>query len=246
MALSSSLCSSLLFSLLISSFSPSYAQQRTGDITAYGDGWQGGACLYQDLPEPAKKSFVAINQVLWDSMGMQQVCGRCVKISYGGKTVMGMVTNRCPECKEGDLDLSDSLFKEATGSHPSRLTASWELVDCEDSMGVTGDVGFYVKDGVNANWLALQPVNFRSPITKLSLEYPAGKTVELPFAGGALNYYLASGLNINGQFTVRAEDAEGKSYEVSADSIRSSSFLTGASPFQAQAEGTPAGNLRGL
>lgn len=199
-------------------------QQYTGDATAYGDSWEGGNCLYQDLPLQAKTSFVAMNQVLWDSLGLQHVCGRCVRMTYGSNTVLGMITNRCPECAISALDLADDLYLRLTGSSPNRLTISWEIVDCNEAeMGVTGDVSFYVKDGTNANWLAVHPTNFLKPIVKMEVEYPiGGSRTELRFGDSGLNYYIGSGLNLAGEYRLHATDENGK--------VFSSGVVSGVTP----------------
>ncbi len=214
-----------LFALLLLKLSFASSQHYEGEVTAYGSAWEGGACLYQSLPEEGKRQFVAINRVLWMELGMQNVCGRCVKMEYNGNAAIGMISNLCPECKRGDLDLSDALYYNLTGSTPSRLPFKWSLEDCDERMGVSGNIHFFIKDGSNPWWLAVQPVNFKVPMIQMSIEYPMGKVSDMPFGVGGLNYYIAQGLAINGPFTLRGVDKEGVVYTAFVDRIVPSTYV---------------------
>ena len=51
----------------------------------------------------SNKYYAAMNNPMWDSSGN---CGRCAELHYGNNCVQVMVVDECPECKDGDLDLS--------------------------------------------------------------------------------------------------------------------------------------------
>ena len=40
------------------------------------------------------------------------VCGKSITITSGGKSVQATITDRCPGCAQGGLDLTPSLFEQ--------------------------------------------------------------------------------------------------------------------------------------
>ncbi|KAL7681841.1 putative expansin/pollen allergen, DPBB domain, RlpA-like domain superfamily [Plasmopara halstedii] len=65
-------------------------------------------------------------------------CGRCAQVSCDDPrcsdtttTEIVYIVDRCLECKEGDLDLSTTVFQKVTGSRDSsRYNIKWKYVDC--------------------------------------------------------------------------------------------------------------------
>lgn len=139
---------------------PSNEQQTTfsGQGTAYSgavtDG-TGFACSFRFLNPWARTNFVAINAAQWQN---GQVCGQCVKVwcvDPQCKTqtpVKLYAVDKCPECAEGDLDMSIPAYKAVTGLWPNRLKIEWEWTDCGGDM--TGNIHWDPKDGSNAQWQA--------------------------------------------------------------------------------------------
>ena len=94
----------------------------SGDITVYAPKPDGGNCGYPMFSEGAKKYFVALPKVDYDN---SLNCGRCIeaKCTAGnvgtncdnGKPTIMMVTDSCPECHSGDLDLSYDAWDKITG-----------------------------------------------------------------------------------------------------------------------------------
>lgn len=110
----------------------------------------------------ARKYYVAMNNDQFDGL---RSCGRCVEVqcddhrcSGERKKAVVQVLDRCPECKHGDLDLSPEVFREITGSHPSRYTVKWKYVQCPSEF-VSGNIKVCTKDGSNRFWTAFQPTN---------------------------------------------------------------------------------------
>ncbi|OWZ03901.1 hypothetical protein PHMEG_00024290 [Phytophthora megakarya] len=131
-----------------------------GDGTSYTLGQvSSGNCNFMSVIPSASTNYVALNQAQWESLGN---CGRCIEVSCideqctaNNKTAVVQVLDRCPECAHGALDLSPTVYKEITGLDPNRLTVRWRFVDCPDP----GTLQVCLKEGSNANWIAIQPTN---------------------------------------------------------------------------------------
>ncbi|KAF0686375.1 Aste57867_21819 [Aphanomyces stellatus] len=114
-------------------------------------------------------------------------CGRCVQIQCtdprcnSNKVMMAQITDRCPECKSGDLDMTLPLFQELTGYQTDKYAISWSFVDCP----VDGGIQVCAKDGSSKYWLFVQPMNTVSGVRSMKIN---GGTAD-PFPS---NYYFMS------------------------------------------------------
>ncbi len=142
----------------------------TGDGTAYTLGAIGsGNCNFMHSGfAQASTNYVAINNEQWAGLTN---CGRCINVKCidsrctNTHTAMVQVLDRCPECKYGDLDMSPTVFKEITGSDPSRYKIEWDFVDCP----VQGNIKYCANIGSNGYWMAIQPTNFASGIKSMKI-----------------------------------------------------------------------------
>ncbi|KAG7397253.1 hypothetical protein PHYBOEH_001065 [Phytophthora boehmeriae] len=160
----------------------------TGDGTSYTlSQVSSGNCNFMSAGTSASTNYVALNQEQWDNLGN---CGRCIEVSCvddqctaKNKTAVVQVLDRCPECKSGDLDLSPTVYKEITGLDPNRLKVRWRFVDCPD----VGNVQVCLKEGSNANWIAIQPTNAAVGVTSVTVDGAATTMLE-----GAYYYVQSS------------------------------------------------------
>ncbi|EGZ14542.1 hypothetical protein PHYSODRAFT_508222 [Phytophthora sojae] len=113
--------------------------------------------------------YAALNSEQWDST---LNCGRCAEVSCAdsrcsdtSSTVTVFIVDKCPECSQGDLDLSPTVFKQLTGSDPSRYSIRWKFVDCP----VSGNVQYCTKSGSSSSWLAVQPANFANGVASMKI-----------------------------------------------------------------------------
>ncbi|KAG1705411.1 hypothetical protein DVH05_004340 [Phytophthora capsici] len=128
----------------------------TGDATSYTLGQvSAGNCNFMYDPGVGD-NYAALSSEQWDST---LNCGRCAEVSCADSrcsdttsTQIVYFVDRCPECKEGDLDLSPTVFKTLTGSDPSRYSIKWKFVDCP----VSGNIQYCTKSGSSSSWLALK------------------------------------------------------------------------------------------
>ena len=91
------------FAAVIPDMSPNerYIVRRdlnVGQGTRYGAGcteedcWQGGACAFTDYTLPASvDGSICVSEAIWNSSAQ---CGRCISVSYKGKKITVMVTNK--------------------------------------------------------------------------------------------------------------------------------------------------------
>ena len=157
---------------------PSIGQMQTGDGTYYG-ATGGGACSYD--PSPSNLMVAAMNAPQWQN---SQVCGTCVDVTGPKGTVTVRIVDLCPECKSGDLDLSEQAFTMIADKAAGRVRISWVPVAC----AVSGPIGIHFKEGSNAYWMAVQVRNSRLPIKKIELQQN-GNWVSL--MQQSYNYYVA-------------------------------------------------------
>ncbi|ETN08027.1 hypothetical protein PPTG_12540 [Phytophthora nicotianae INRA-310] len=161
-----------------------------GDGTSYTLGQvSSGNCNFMSAIPSASTNYVALNQAQWDNLAG---CGRCIEVSCideqctaKNKTAVVQVLDRCPECAHGALDLSPTVYKEITGLDPNRLTVRWRFVDCPDP----GTVQVCLKEGSNANWIAVQPTNGLVGVESVTVNGASTKMLD-----GAY-YYVATTSN---------------------------------------------------
>uniref|UniRef100_A0AAV1V695 Expansin-like EG45 domain-containing protein n=1 Tax=Peronospora matthiolae TaxID=2874970 RepID=A0AAV1V695_9STRA len=209
----------------------------TGDGTAYNLGdTSSGNCNMMSALDFATTDYAALNNDQWNGL---QNCGRCAEVTCADsrcadklKSVVVQILDRCPECKHGDLDLSPSVFKTLTGSHPARYTLKWKFVDCP----VAGNVNYCLKGGSNNFWTAIQPTNVATGITSLTINGKATKMLD-----GAYYYLLdGSGSTVAdlSNVTVSMTDLNGVSM-VDTVSLTAGQCTTGTNRFPPSGSGRP-------
>ncbi|KAH8548150.1 RlpA-like double-psi beta-barrel-protein domain-containing protein-containing protein, partial [Umbelopsis sp. PMI_123] len=55
-------------------------------------------------------------------------CGKKVKVTSGGKSVIITINDACPECKYGSIDLTQAAFEKLGDLVTGVLDISWTLV----------------------------------------------------------------------------------------------------------------------
>ena len=70
--------------------------------------------------------FAALNKPQYGNVGAKSTwCNRCASVSYGGKSVKVLIFDACPECKHGDIDLSQAAFEKLAPKSVGRMKISW-------------------------------------------------------------------------------------------------------------------------
>ena len=173
---------------------PSLGMSYTGDGTYYG-ATGAGACSYD--PSPQNLMVAAMNMPQWQNSA---VCGMCVEVTgpkgEANKIVVRIV-DLCPECKTGDLDLSQEAFAKIADPVAGRVKITWQPVACS----VSGPISYKYKDGTSQWWMGIQVRNSRLPVKKVELQEGASYLELKPESYG---YYTLSSPNGRpGPYTLR-------------------------------------------
>lgn len=96
-------------------------RSNTGDLTFYEVGL--GACGWTNTDG---EMVVALSQGLMGSQSNGNPnCGKKIKITYGGKTIVVEVVDKCMGCKTNDLDLSPAAFSALAPESDGRIQGTW-------------------------------------------------------------------------------------------------------------------------
>ncbi|KAG5647495.1 hypothetical protein DXG03_009432 [Asterophora parasitica] len=78
--------------------------------------------------------IAAVSHLLFDNFpgyngqnpNKNPMCGRRVRVTYRGKSIVVALTDRCEACAQVDLDLSPSAFSELAAFGTGRINLEWE------------------------------------------------------------------------------------------------------------------------
>jgi expansin (peptidoglycan-binding protein) len=117
-----------------------------------------GACML----DPSDDLMVAaMNSTDFEN---SRACGSYLDVTGpNGRSVTVQVTDLCPECPVGALDLSAEAFASLASPSVGRISISWELL----SPNVSGPISLRYKSGSSPYWCAVQVINHRNPVATL-------------------------------------------------------------------------------
>ncbi|KAJ1019426.1 hypothetical protein NDA16_004543 [Ustilago loliicola] len=178
-------------------FSPDFIHHGPG--TSFGGGnnfWQGGACMFDDLPH-ANLPSVAMDQTFYQD-GL--ACGTCVEIAPTsaslfsndakwsvetpkvgklppGKKTVAIVSDLCPgvnQCWSG-LDMHPDAWKSVTGSESgSKLPINWKFVNCKEAFESSGSGGkslqIHWRPGANAGFFEVQVRGSHEAVVRVEMK----------------------------------------------------------------------------
>jgi expansin (peptidoglycan-binding protein) len=174
--------------------------------TFYGsDG--SGACSYD---RSSDVMTAAMNHTDYEG---SKACGAYVLVrAASGTTITVRITNECPECQVGQLDLSAEAFAVLSAPSAGRIPISWQLV----SPNLSGGLSVRYKGGSSQYWCGIQVLNHRNPIARLEVQ-AGGSWQQL--ARADYNYFLSpSGTGCGG--SLRVTDIYGQQLTVGALAVR--------------------------
>lgn len=164
----------------------------TGEGTFYGATGEGN-CGFDASPD--NLMVAAMNHVEYAGSA---ACGAFVAVSGPKGAVTVRITDQCPECKSGDLDLSASAFARIADPIAGRVPIKWQLVPGD----VSGPVTYRYKEGSSRWWVAIQVRNHRWPITSLEIR-PAGSADWIAVRREDYNYFVYPTAIATGPLQVR-------------------------------------------
>ncbi|HEY3353951.1 MAG TPA: expansin EXLX1 family cellulose-binding protein [Polyangia bacterium] len=196
--------------------------QHTGEATYYTFADGTGNCSFPATP--ADLMLGAMNHV---DYAASAVCGGCVRLTGPNDTITIRIVDQCPECPQGNIDLSPQAFERIAALSAGRVAISWQYVSC----GVTGPIVYHFKEGSNQWWTAVQIRDSRNRIA----------TVEYRAAGGAYeavprldyNYFVAASGMGPGPYAFRVTDVYGHVLEDTGIPFVEAGDAAGAGQFPA-------------
>jgi expansin (peptidoglycan-binding protein) len=111
------------------SSSSSSSGSFSGSATWFVPSTEGGSTGACGGNEADNAMIVALNSKQYGDMSSKsKYCGQQVKITHAGKSVTATVSDACPECAFGDLDLTQKVFAALGSLGTGVLDISWDFV----------------------------------------------------------------------------------------------------------------------
>ncbi|KAJ3359482.1 hypothetical protein GGF32_009209 [Allomyces javanicus] len=146
-----------------------YLKNGVGKMTFWTErGDSGGQCM---LDPPANQMAVALGTNGLDNFGknLASMCGVCIRIHNGAKSVVAHIINKLPDADRGpgDLDVTGPVWRALTTIPPGELyNIKWEVVNCPD---VSGPLSYKWKDGSSQWWAGIQIRNHKKPVVSVTV-----------------------------------------------------------------------------
>ena len=203
---------------------------HSGEATFYGDGG-GGNCGFPGNEQPLYHG--AMNQIDYDSAA---ACGTWVHIIGPKGEVTAFIDDRCPECREGDIDLGPGTFEAIADKALGRAPIQWRYVEGP----VNGPLEYYWQTGSSQWHIAVQIRNHRYAITGVEIRSTTSEWVRLNRS--MYNYFvLPGGINNaeQGPYSMRVTDVYGRQLIDSGMSIAAGEKVAGTANFEPVAISVP-------
>lgn len=175
-----------------------FGATHTGEGTYY-NATGAGNCSFPANPQ--NLMVAAMNEVDYDDSA---ICGAYIQVNGPQGSVIVRIVDRCPECPQGDVDLSQEAFAQIANLSAGRVPITWQLI----SYPVDGPIVYHFKDGSNQWWTAVQIRNHRNPIA--TVEYWNGSQW-INVSRLSYNYFVAASGMGPGPYTFRVTDIFGHS-----------------------------------
>ncbi|MEV4516208.1 expansin EXLX1 family cellulose-binding protein [Dactylosporangium sp. NPDC049525] len=173
------------------------AAASSGQATYYAaDG--GGNCSFDKVSNPL---VVALGNAEYAAGA---ACGGYLDVKGPKGTVRVKVTDRCPECAPGHLDLSKQAFAKIGDPVAGVIKVTYSKVT---SPPVPGPMTVRVKEGSSRYWLALRLDNTGNPLSGVELQSGGGWKA---LSHTDYNYWIAQNGAGTGPFTIRTTDTAGR------------------------------------
>ncbi|WP_106399144.1 expansin EXLX1 family cellulose-binding protein [Actinocorallia populi] len=150
-----------------------------GVATFYDAGDGDGACMFG----PASNLMIAaMNTTDYEKA---RACGAYVRVRANGRAITVKVTNECPTCGRGQLDLSRPAFAKLAAPVKGRIPITWRLLSPKASR----KIAVRYKTGSTRWWCGIQAIDHRNPVARLEARTAKGWK-KLPRT--EYNYFLSA------------------------------------------------------
>jgi expansin (peptidoglycan-binding protein) len=195
--------------------------EASGDGTYYA-ATGAGNCSFPASPDDLR--VAAMNAVDYCTADW---CGACVNVTGPQGSVTVRIVDQCPECAQGDLDLSPEAFEMVSPLSAGRIPITWHEVPCD----VSGPIAYHFKDGANAYWTAIQIRNHRYPIATVEARDAGGSYTSMPRL--EYNFFVEEAGLGPGPYALRVTDTRGHVIEDDGVELGDDVTRTGGAQFPA-------------
>ncbi len=175
--------------------------------TNHGEGTYYAATGAGNCGFPATPSDLMVAAMNHTDYAGSAACGACVAIDGPAGSVTVRIVDQCPECAQGDIDLSREAFQLIAPLSAGRVPIDWRYVPCT----VTSGIVYHFKNGSNPSWTAVQIRNHALPVATFEYLGQDGVFHDVPRVD--YNYFIADHGMGAGPFTFRVTDVEGNVIE---------------------------------
>lgn len=173
----------------------------TGRATFYSQGPNSGMNCSFPAGVPANDLYAAVGPDEWMASGG---CGATLQVKGPKGSVRVMVTDKCPECEPGHLDLSQDAFAQLGDLSAGIIPISYEAVA---DPPLEGPLAVRVKEGASEFWIGFLVLNHGNALTSVELRASDGSWV--PLQRTTYNYWLKADGAGPGPLTLRITDLQG-------------------------------------
>ncbi|GIE95710.1 hypothetical protein Ari01nite_31750 [Paractinoplanes rishiriensis] len=179
---------------------PPSTSAKKGKATFYDLAASMGNCSFPN--SPADDLFVALGP---NEYSNGAACGSYLDVSGPKGKVRVKVTDQCPECGPGHIDLSRTAFKKIGAEIDGIIPISYKTVT---NPGTPGPISVRVKEGSSKFWLAVLIDNHANQLASVTVN---GKSTHRE----DFNYWIIDAGAGGGPFKIKITDVYGRSTTVS-------------------------------
>jgi expansin len=182
---------------------PPTPEPRSG-VATYTDLTGGGTC---SMPgEPADNLHIGLPS---SEYGTADLCGGYVDVTGPKGTVRVLVTDHCPRCPSGVVDVTRTAFAQIADVGQGRVPVTYSLVR---NPWVPGTISLRMKSGSSSSWMQIQALDHGNPIAAVELQTGAGWRSLVHTSD---NYWTAANPGPGpGPFVVRLTDVFGQTVTI--------------------------------
>lgn len=222
--------------LLQNGGAPACAAPPTGDTTRSGkatfyDLGPGGTGNCSFAKSPANGLFVALGPSQYSGAA---ACGSYLDVTGPKGTVRVKVTDQCPECEPGHLDLSRTAFKKIADEVQGIVPIKYKAVV---NPATPAPLSVRIKEGASQYWFAALIDNHGNPLTSVSVKGPNGNA--RPAKLYNYNYWIIDGGAGPGPYSLTITDVYGRSATVRGIDMRPGTVQTTSTRISGTARSAP-------
>lgn len=215
--------------------SPPSTSTHQGKATFYDLNGGGGNCSFP--ASPADDLFVALGPAQYSAGA---ACGTYLDVTGPKGTVRVKVTDSCPSCAAGHLDLSRTAFKKIGSEAAGIIPISYKTVV---NPPVPGPLSVRIKEGSSQYWFSALIDNHGNQLTSVKVAGPSGTFHTTKRAD--YNYWTIDAGVGPGPFKIKITDVYGRSATVTGITMspgrtqKTTARLSGTAPIKGLPPASP-------